>query len=104
MRSGHTELLESSHGAVWRSTAVKTPGAQPSWLRGRRASCPPPDRLAAASLPDHGSQARRPRAPQAGSLCPAACEVAIPFLYRGGPPNRTVASLEQLEVPASHTL
>src|SRR6266403_3525937 len=36
-------------------------GAQPSWLWGRRASC----------LPDHDSQARRPRAPQAGSLCPA---------------------------------
>jgi hypothetical protein len=45
---------------------LEVSGAQPSWLWGRRASC----------LPDHGSQARRPRAPQAGSLCPAACEVA----------------------------
>jgi len=34
-------------------------GAQPSWLWGRWASC----------LPDHESQARGPRAPQAGSLC-----------------------------------
>jgi hypothetical protein len=24
--------------------------------------------------------------------------------YKGGPPNRTVTSLEQFEVPASHTL
>src|SRR5438876_11601003 len=34
-------------------------GAQPSWLWGRWASC----------LPDHDSQARRPRDPQARSLC-----------------------------------
>jgi hypothetical protein len=34
----------------------------------------------------------------------ASIEVTWLILYRGGPPNLTVTSLEQFEVPASHTL
>ena len=42
---------------------LKAFGAQPSWLWGRRAFCPPPDGLAAASLPDHGLAGETPASP-----------------------------------------
>jgi hypothetical protein len=60
-----------------------------------------------------GEKALCPRCPQlhAGSVRPPDCRTpgdgicrTDVSLYSGGPPNRTVTSLEQIWLPASHTL
>src|SRR6266403_4508612 len=89
------QCRRSAKGSRFWSTVILTVGPA-GILSGRRGDTDSLRR--ACRITARRRDAREPHRLEA--CAPPHVKLPIPFLYRGGSPNRTVASLEQLEVPA----